>query len=286
MNRLGASLGICAVLVALLATQTTATAPKAQASSASSTTKLLWADSFSGKKGATFDHSAWNAETGNSNGGWGNKELEYYTPDAAKLTGTGKLAITAAKAPAGLDCWTVADCKYTSARLNTAGKVTLTTGKVSIRVKLPKGVGLWPAFWMLGASGPWPGNGEIDVMEWIGSAPHVIGATVHGPSSANLYGYSVNKLTTLPKDGKYHRYTMKKATNDLKFYLDGKLYAHITPKDLPVGAKWVYNKSEYLVLNLAVGGTFPGAPTSKTAFPAKLLVDYVRVWGTGTAPKK
>ena len=246
---------------------------------------LLWRDEFSGKKGSSVDADAWTAETGNSNGGWGNKEIEYYVPDAAKLNGAGKLVITAAKAPQGLDCWMEADCPYTSARLNTSDKVELTTGRVEVRLKLPKGAGLWPAFWMLGSEGYWPDNGEIDVMEWIGSDKNVTGATIHGPSSKSENGYSMNGLTTLAKEGAYHTYAVEKRKNDIRWFLDGKEYYRVTASDLAKGDRWVFNEPFYFVLNLAVGGSWPGNPPASVTFPQKLVVDYVRVWGKGTAPE-
>jgi beta-glucanase (GH16 family) len=258
---------------------------KAKAKSASSEWPLLWRDEFSGKKGSSVDPDAWTAETGNSNGGWGNKEIEYYVPDAARLNGAGKLVITAAKAPKGLDCWMEADCPYTSARLNTFDKVELTTGRVEVRLKLPKGAGLWPAFWMLGSEGYWPDNGEIDVMEWIGSDKNVTGATIHGPSSTSENGYSMNGLTTLAKEGTFHTYAVEKRKNDIRWFLDGKEYYRVTASDLAAGDRWVFNEPFYFVLNLAVGGSWPGNPPASVTFPQKLVVDYVRVWGKGTAPE-
>lgn len=250
--------------------------------SASSEWPLLWRDEFSGKKGSAVNADFWNAETGNSNGGWGNKEVEYYVPDAAKLDGSGKLVITAAKAPKGLDCWMKADCPYTSARLTTLGKVELTTGRVEVRLKLPKGAGLWPAFWMLGADGNWPDNGEIDVMEWIGSDKNVTGGTLHGPSSKSPSGYSMNGITELPKEGIFHTYAVEKRKNDIRWFLDGKEYYRVTASDLAKGDRWVFNESFYFVLNLAVGGSWPGNPPDSVKFPQKLVVDYVRVWGKGS----
>jgi beta-glucanase (GH16 family) len=242
---------------------------------------LLWQDSFSGRKGASVNDRYWNAETGNSNGGWGNKEMQYYRSSNATLDGNGHLVIAAREAPAGLECWTEEDCKWTSARLQTLDKVELTTGRVEIRVKMPTGAGLWPAFWLLGTEGDWPTNGEIDVMEFNGSEPGLAGGTVHGPSGDER-GYSLNAVTELAKPSAFHTYAMEKRKNDIRFFLDGKEFARYTAADLKPGEKWVFNQPFYLVLNFAVGGTWPGTPPASVRFPQKLVVDYVRVWGRGT----
>ena len=150
---------------------------------------LLWRDEFSGPAGQPPDPRVWNHEIGDgtahNNPGWGNSELQYYTADPANaaLDGQGKLVITARAADGALLCY-YGPCQYTSARLTTLGKREVGFGRVEARVRLPRGAGLWPAFWSMGTDLPqvgWPSAGEIDVMEWVGRAPTQVFGTIHGP---------------------------------------------------------------------------------------------------------
>ena len=147
--------------------------------------KLAFKDEFNGPAGSMPDPAKWTAETGG--GGWGNQELEYYTnsADNAHLDGAGSLVINAIKLtpPLGLSCW-YGPCQYTSARLITKGKFDLKYGRFEARIKVPRGQGVWPAFWMLGNNidtAGWPQSGEIDIMENIGREPSIVHGTVHGP---------------------------------------------------------------------------------------------------------
>jgi beta-glucanase (GH16 family) len=266
-----------AALVALAGT------PIAPAEPAAASGRLVWSDEFSGARGSMPRASNWTAEIGNGQWGWGNQQLEYNTSSAAKLDGSGKLVITASKKRTGTTCWNGRECRYTSARLTTHNKVSVTTGTVSARIKLPKGVGLWPAFWMLGTSSkPWPAKGEIDIMEWIGSKKNTVYGTVHGPGYSA--GNSIGASAHLPADGKFHVYAVTKKRNEIRWFVDGKQFLRLTPADLPRGERWVFNGPFYLILDLAVGGIWPGSPNSSTRFPQKLVVDYVRIRSTTTAP--
>lgn len=239
--------------------------------------KLVWSDEFDGNG---VDGNKWTQETGGS--GWGNNELEYYTDNGqnASVSG-GNLTITATPQNASSkSCWYGA-CQYTSARLITKGKFNFTYGKAEVRVKVPAGQGLWPAFWMLGAnidSAGWPTCGEVDIMEMIGSQPGVNHGSMHGP------GYSGNTpetaTYTLPGGASFadafHTFGVEWETNVVRFYVDGNLYQTRTPADLPAGTKWVYDHPFFLLLNVAVGGAWPGNPN--TTFPKQMVVDYVRVY--------
>jgi beta-glucanase (GH16 family) len=245
---------------------------------------LTWADDFDGPAGSAPDPGKWVRETGGS--GWGNQELEYYTNSNANsaLDGAGHLVITARREnPAGYGCW-YGSCQYTSARLNTAGKFTQAYGRFEARLKIPRGQGLWPAFWMLGndiGSVGWPNSGEIDIMENIGREPGTVHGSLHGP------GYSGgNPLTgsyTLPGGqalaNDFHTYAVDWAPDSITFSIDGIQYERHVPADAG-GNRWVFNHPFFIIMNVAVGGTWPGSPDGSTSFPQQMVVDYVHVFSS------
>lgn len=169
---------------------------------------------------------------------------------------------------------------YTSARLLTKDKIEETYGRFEARMRLPWGQGLWPAFWMLGADideNIWPNSGEIDIMEFRGQEPTVIHGSVHGPGYSG--GDGVTKSYTLTDgrfDTEFHIFGIEWGPNYVNYYVDDVLYNQITPDD--VDGEWVFNKPFYILINLAVGGSFVGSPDSGTEFPQTMLVDYVRVY--------
>ncbi len=246
---------------------------------------LVWSDEFSGADGSGVDTTKWTALTGGD--GWGNQEREYYTQDLAnaQIQG-GNLVITATTAGASAHtCW-YGQCQYTSARLQTLGNFEQTYGRFEARMKIPRGQGLWPAFWMLGndiGTAGWPTCGEIDIMENIGKEPGTVHGSMHGP------GYSGgNPLTAsyvLPGGAKladdFHLYAVEWETGVVRFYIDTTLYETRTPADVPAGKKWVYDHPFFMLLNVAVGGGWPGDPDGTTVFPQTMLVDYVRVYQKG-----
>ena len=237
--------------------------------------QLAWSDEFDGAAGATADSGKWVYETGNGSGGWGNAELEYYRSQNGVLDGNGNLVITAKQE-------TVSGFNYTSSRLKTQGKVTLTYGHIESRIKLPYGQGVWPAFWLLGndiGANAWPGCGEIDVMENIGNEPTKVHGTMHGPGYSG--GAGPTATYTLPGGGKFaddfHVFAIEWEQNVVRWYVDGTLYSTKTPADIGSGNTWVYDKPFFILLNFAVGGQWPGNPDSTTVFPQTMTVDYVRV---------
>lgn len=209
-------------------------------------------------------------------GGWGNHELETYTEGTknAFLDGKGHLVIRAEKDAAG---------RFSSARMKTQGKFAFTYGRAAARMKLPRGQGMWPAFWMLGADIEkvhWPGCGEVDVMESLGREPSTVHGTVHGPGYSGAHGISAKYvLPGTPKlADKFHVYAVDWRPGSLAFSIDRHVYATVTPASLPHGAKWVYDHPFFLLVNLAVGGAWPGNPDALTVFPQELVVDWVRVY--------
>lgn len=164
-------------------TTTTAAVPADGAAAAA----VTFSDTFDGPAGAAVDSSKWQLETGDN---VNNHERQYYTSGNknAALDGQGRLVITARKEnPANYQCW-YGTCQYTSARLNTAGKFTAQYGHIEARMKVPRGQGMWPAFWMLGTPVNWPDSGEIDVMENVGFEPSTVHGTLHGPGYSGSGG--------------------------------------------------------------------------------------------------
>jgi beta-glucanase (GH16 family) len=243
--------------------------------------RLLWSDEFNGPAGAAPDPTKWAYETGGS--GFGNGELQYYTarPINGSLDGNGHLAITARRevytGPDGVTRY------YTSALLQTAGLFSTTYGWIQARIQLPAGAGLWPAFWAIGANFPrvpWPTSGEMDLMENIGSNPFKFYGVLHGPQTGEKYGYnliaSARSASSLAAG--FHVFGIHWSPGKIVFLMDGVPYATRTPASLPPGGKWVFDHPFYFVLDLAVGGGFPGPPGPTTRFPATMLVDWVRVY--------
>lgn len=240
---------------------------------------LVWSDDFNGADGSSPDSSKWVFDQGGN--GWGNQELETYTnrTENAKILG-GNLVITAIK-----EAFTGSDGtarNYTSARLKTKGKFSQQYGKFEARIKIPAGQGIWPAFWMLGDNidtTQWPACGEIDIMENIGSEPSTVHGTLHMPqaSGANALGSSYS-LTTGKVSDDFHVFTVEWEPSVVRFYVDGNLYSTRTPSALPSGATWAFDHPFFILLNLAVGGAWPGNPDATTVFPQTMQVDYVRVY--------
>ncbi|MGK3201001.1 RICIN domain-containing protein [Amycolatopsis sp. MEPSY49] len=230
-------------------------------------------DDFNGPAGAAVDGSKWQLETGDN---VNNHERQYYTSGTsnAQLDGQGHLVITAKKEnPGNYNCW-YGRCEYTSARLNTAGKFSQAYGHFETRMKLPRGQGMWPAFWMLGG-GNWPTDGEIDIMENVGFEPNTVHGTIHGPGYSGSGGIGAAYNGPNFSDD-FHTYAVDWSPNQIKWYVDGNLYQTRTPSDLN-GNRWVYDHNFFIILNLAVGGYWPGDPNSSTQFPQQLVVDYVHV---------
>jgi len=242
--------------------------------------KLVWSDEFNAADGTPVDSTKWVSETGGN--GWGNDELEYYTtrPENAIQKG-GNLVIQAIEEKyTGPDGVTR---NYTSARLKTLGKFSRKYGRFEARIKIPRGQGIWPAFWMLGDDinkRGWPKSGEIDIMENIGKEPSLVHGTIHGPGYSGDKG--IGSPFGLPDDQRFaddfHIYAVEWDKKAIRFYVDDHLYATRTPAELPKGAKWVYGHNFFVLLNVAVGGGWPGNPDSSSVFPQTMLVDYVRVY--------
>jgi beta-glucanase (GH16 family) len=251
---------------------TASTAP--QARSQGTHYRLVWQQQFDGPAGASPDPHVWTPVTGKPR--THNGELEVYTRRRSNysLDGHGDLAITALRQGGG----------YTSAKIETLGAFQVQYGRIEADIKVPQGAGLWPAFWLLGSNYPhvgWPESGELDAMEVSGTKPNVVVGTVHGPliarSQSSWQKNAVERTATPLGDG-FHVYGIDWSPHEVIFTLDGAPYGEVTPASLRSSQRWVFDHPYFLVLDLAVGGRFPGPPTAATHFPATMLVRWVRVW--------
>jgi len=243
--------------------------------SPSSSASQVWADEFNGPANSAPDPAKWTYDLGNNNG-WGNQEQETYTNllQNAHVDGGGHLIIRVERSGS----------TYTSARLKTQGLFSARYGTIESRIRLPVGQGIWPAFWMLGTSitsAGWPRCGEIDIMENIGREPSINHGSVHGPGYSG--GNAISGLYTLPGSARFaddfHVFAIQWAPGTVTFSVDGTAYKTVTAASLPAGAAWVFDNPFFLLLNVAVGGNFPGAPDATTQFPQQMIVDYVHVSG-------
>lgn len=238
--------------------------------------ELVWEDDFIGEVGESPDATKWAAETVDIIGnGWGNNEQQSYTdrPDNVSLDGGGNLVITARQENFN-------NRNYTSARIKTEGIFEQAYGRFEARIQLPLGQGIWPAFWLLGnncGTEIWPQCGEIDVMEYRGQEPTLIHGSVHGPGYSA--GNAVTKSFTLQNgrfDVGFHVFAVEWGEDYIDYFVDDTFYQRITPDD--VSGEWVYDHPFYIILNVAVGGSFVGSPNNETTFPQRMLVDWVKVY--------
>lgn len=246
--------------------------------------KLAFKDEFNKPANSPIDTSKWTAEIGGW--GWGNQELQYYRNSTENVfhDGRGSLVIKAKKVqpPLTLNCW-YGPCQYTSARIITKQKFERKHGRIEARIKIPAGQGMWAAFWMLGNDIDkvgWARCGEIDIMENIGREPTRVHGTIHGPgySGANGIGTGYNTPNNAVFSENFHVYAVEWSENKISWYVDGKHYQTLTPKNLPPNTEWVFEHPFFLILNLAIGGPWGGNPDETTPFPGIMLIDYVRVF--------
>ncbi len=278
-------LAVLAGVTALLATAVALPTAQAAAPPTPSGWTPVWIEDFNGAASTAPDPAKWSYDIGG--GGWGNSELQYYTNSNRNVAmdGAGNLVITARKESTGLSCWYGA-CTHTSGRILTSGKFTQKYGRIEARLKVPSGRGLWPAFWMLGddiGSVGWPNSGEIDIMEILGHETNKTYGTIHGPGYSGAA--SVGTPYVLPSGNfasDFHTFTVDWAPDSIKWYVDGVHFATKTPADIG-GNKWVFDHPFFIILNLAVGGNWPGSPDASTPFPAQYVIDYVATYQASTS---
>ncbi len=232
---------------------------------------VVWADEFEGAAGTLPDPTKWTFDIGTD---WGNRQLEFDTdrPENVSLDGNGNLAIIARQER-------FQGSAYTSGRIKTQGLFEQTEGRFEARIDLPSGRGVWPAFWLLGGnidSVGWPQCGEIDIMEFRGQEPSIIHGSLHGPGYSA--GNAVTQRYTLANDRfdtGFHTYAVEWTSEGIEWFVDGESYHRVERGDVP--GEWVYDHPFFIILNVAVGGTFVGPVGSGVTFPQTMLVDWVRV---------
>lgn len=277
----------------LLAVLSVFTFSPVQPVTAAPTKKLLWSQEFNEVAGTPPSAQFFKYDLGG--GGWGNKEMQWYTEDAVKTNGQGQLVITASKIPPAADddlpfnCF--GDCQYLSGRINTQGKIRFKYGRMEARIQLPSGEGVWPAFWLLGSNivaKSWPTCGEIDIVELRGREPNFSIATAHGPGYSGAAGKTGIRNVGVSLANDFHTYAIEWAPNKITWYLDGKLYHTVSSTTVKPKA-YVFNQDFFLILNMAMGGDFDGGRLDSSIEKAEMKIDYVRYYsinGVGAVTKK
>ena len=232
---------------------------------------LVWNDEF---EGSSLNENDWNYEIGA--GGWGNNELQYYRKENTTVK-DGFLSIEAKKQSAG-------SSMYTSSRLTTQRKRNFKYGRVDIRAALPEGQGMWPALWMLGESFStvgWPACGEIDIMEMIGGTSNGRSdKTTHGTihwegNNKDHASYGNSKTISKKLSEEFHVYSIVWNANSINWYFDDVLF---NTADIKPTALNEFRENFFFIMNVAVGGDWPGSPDQTTVFPQKMWIDYVRMY--------
>jgi beta-glucanase (GH16 family) len=244
---------------------------------------LVLDQEFNGAAGARLDRHLWSYARGGEPQ-WGNQEWEYYTDRSANVSmdGKGHLAIVARRQRlSGMAHCMYGPCNVTSARITTQGKFAQKYGRFEARMKLPRGAGLWPAFWMLGRNSQrvgWPACGEIDAMEVIGRQPNTVYGTIHARGYADDGIGGKKTVRPWAPEQQFHVYEIDWSPSTIRWKLDGRTYFVVRRSQLRPGQAWPFVQPFYIIINLAVGGTWPGPPNRHTHFPARMLIDWVRVY--------
>lgn len=239
--------------------------------------ELVWSDEFD--KNGLPDSTKWSYDYGNGcpNCGWGNNEKQFYTKNRLEnvRVENGHLIIQAHKED-------FEGSQYTSARIVTKEKGDWLYGKFEIRAKLPKGIGTWPAIWMLPTDweyGGWPASGEIDIMEHVGYAQDTVHGTIH--TQAYNHGIGTHKgqpIFTKNASEEFHTYGIEWTQDTMKWFIDEVQYFEVANENKTF-AEWPFDKRFYLILNVAVGGNWGGKyGVEDSIFPQQMMVDYVRVY--------
>lgn len=230
---------------------------------------IVWRDEFDD---AIIDRSKWRLDVGYT--GEPNGELEIYTDRAENAYLENSCLVIKAREENYLGY------RFTSARLTTRGLHSWTFGRFEARIRIPAGQGLWPAFWMVGDNYPavgWPDCGEIDIMEAIGKRPEIVRGTIHGPGYFRDDSIGMDFTLSGHKFADdFHLFAVEWETDEIRWYVDDCHYSTLTARDVP--GKWVFDHPFHLLVNVAVGGHWPGLPDETTVFPQFMFVDYVRVY--------
>lgn len=234
---------------------------------------LAWSDEFNGP---SINPVNWSFQNGNGCPalcGWGNSELEYYTENNLTLQ-NGMMVIEARKENVGGN-------SYTSSKILSTGKKAFKFGRIDFRAKLPVGKGIWPAFWMMPESsvyGGWPKSGELDIMEYLGHEPNKVYGTLHfGPGPGSTQIGKSHVLPTGKFSDEFHVFSLIWKQDQIQWLVDGNVIGTANKADFGTN-NYPFNEQFYFIINLAVGGQWPGNPDAGTTFPQWMIVDYVRVY--------
>jgi beta-glucanase (GH16 family) len=231
---------------------------------------LVWSDEFN-----SINTGTWTHETGG--GGWGNNAFIQFDSQA----NSNVLVLEARRDnPANYNCW-YGRCEYTSSRMKTEGKRTFQYGRIEARLKLPQTQGIWPAFWMLGndiGSVGWPACGELDIMEHVGFEPSITHGAMHGPNYSGNTPFAGTYFLNEQVNANYHVYAMEWTSTSVRWFVDGNLFYTVTKSQVQSFGNWVFDHPMFLILNVAVGGNWPGNPNGSSVFPQRMYVDYIRVY--------
>lgn len=241
---------------------------------------LVWSDEFN-----SINTGTWSHEVGGH--GWGNNEREYYTNGNNAFiqfdaqANSNVLVLEARRDnPANYNCW-YGRCEYTSSRMVTAGKRTFQYGRIEARLKLPQTQGIWPAFWMLGndiGTVGWPACGELDIMEHVGFEPMITHGAMHGPNYSGNTPFAGTYYLSEQVNANYHVYAIEWNSTSVRWFVDGNLFYTVTRSQVQSLGNWVFDHPMFLILNVAVGGNWPGSPNASSVFPQRMYVDYIRVY--------
>lgn len=237
--------------------------------------KPSFADEFAGR---AVSRARWRFDTARNAAGWSNHERQYYGPANARVRG-GVLTIEArVETPRRAPDW--GGQTYTSAKL--VSRASLGFGFYEVRAKLPCGRGAWPAVWLLPATGTWPDEGEIDLMEMVGWDPNVVHATLHTGAFNHAKGTQRGAQTRIATScAAYHRYQLDWRPHSITIGIDDRAYMRVADDQPGGAAAWPFTRPYQLILNLAVGGDWGGQQgIDDGAFPQAMTVDYVRYWAT------
>ena len=240
--------------------------------------ELVWSDEFS--VDGSPDSTKWSYDLGDGcsdNCGWGNNELQWYTRNPKNVrVQNGVLIIESHKDSTG-------NKAYSSAKIVSRDKGDWTYGRFEIRAKLPRGVGTWPAIWMLPTYwkyGGWPASGEIDIMEHVGYDPGVVHGTIHTEAYNHMKQTQKEGIIKIPDaQDEFHVYAVDWEKDKMDFYVDDRLYHTVTRDPADDYRGWPFDQRFYLIMNIAVGGNWGGAKgVDPDIWPQRMEIDYVRVY--------
>jgi beta-glucanase (GH16 family) len=237
----------------------------------------IWSEEFNGPAGAPADPAVWSPQNGDGvafgNRGWGNNERQWYDDKISSTDGSGSYVIKATTTGAGAnDCYYKGPCEWASTKLVTKDKVGFKYGRIEARIKGPVGAGTWGAFWLLGANiddRGWPGCGEIDVTELLGSLPSTNLGYIHGPAGSRGERVEMDS----PHAAEYHTYAVDWLPDQIRYFLDGEPFLTLDKRD----NGWVYDHEFYIIINLAMGGNLGGTIDPKLT-DSTMAFDYIKVY--------